>query len=202
MARIDKYEPKAGGFRAPLAGAWTGSEDPIGVGLDTNGRVVAGSGTTGIIGVLCKPDDAVARSIVDIMTNGELVEFDGDAGSSYTADTTTGEIDATAAGAGQVSVGFTVEAERLVVRMGSGASAGGSVSGGQTSIVALTDNSGGTANNTIALLPVLTDTPASADALRDDIVNNFVPVLKDSIADLAGKINTIITTLDNAGITA
>lgn len=117
MARIDKYDPVSGGFRAPLAAAYTGAAAPIGVGLDTNGRVVAGAGTTGLVGVLCKPDNAAAGDVVDVMTAGELVEFAGDAGSAYTANTTTGAITTAAASATQIAVGFAVEASRLVVRM-------------------------------------------------------------------------------------
>jgi len=116
MARIDKYKPESGGFRAALAGAYTGAAAPIGVGLDVNGRVVAGAGQTGVIGVLCKPDNADALSIVDVMTSGELVEFAGAAGTVYTANTTTGVITSGAASATQTPIGFTVEADRLVVR--------------------------------------------------------------------------------------
>ena len=116
MARIDKYDPVDGGFRAPLAADRTGAAAPIGVGLDVNGRVVAGAGNTGIVGVLCKPDDAPAGAIMDCMTDGELVEFAGVAGTSYTANTTTGVISSAAPSATQVPVGHTVEATRLIVR--------------------------------------------------------------------------------------
>lgn len=115
MARIDKYDPVGGGFRAPLAAAYTGTATPIGVGLDVNGRVVAGAGTSGIIGVLCKPDNAAAAAIVDVMKDGELVEFAGAAGTAYTANTTTGAITTAAVSATQVKVGVTVEATRLIV---------------------------------------------------------------------------------------
>lgn len=117
MARIDKYDPVSGGFRAPLAAAYTGAAAPIGVGLNSSGRVVAGAGDTGIVAVLCKPDDAAAGDIVDNMTDGELVEFAGAAGTVYTADTTTGVIDDTAPDATHTRVGHTVEATRLIVRV-------------------------------------------------------------------------------------
>lgn len=116
MARIDKYDPVDGGFRAPLAADRTGAAAPIGVGLDSNGRVVAGAGNTGIIAVVCKPDDAPAGTPMDCMTDGELVEFAGAAGTSYTANTTTGVISSAAPSATQVPIGFTVEATRLIVR--------------------------------------------------------------------------------------
>lgn len=115
--RIDKYDGKAGGFRAPLAADWAGSATAIGVGLDTNGRVVAGVGNTGIVGVLCKPSKAYAGDQVDIMTGGEIVEFGGTAGTTYTAVTTTGVIGVTAADATHIKIGRTVEANRLIVRV-------------------------------------------------------------------------------------
>jgi hypothetical protein len=87
----------------------------LGVGLDANGRVVPGIGVTGIIGVLCKPDAAAAGSIVDVMRDGELVEFAGAAGTQYTANTVTGVITNAAASGTQIGVGFTVEATRLIV---------------------------------------------------------------------------------------
>jgi len=119
VARIDKYHPVAGGFRAPLAADYAGSATPVGVGLDVNGRVTIGVSVTavGIIGVLCKPDAIKAGQIVDIMTAGELVEFAGTAGTAYTANTTNGVISNAAASATQIRVGQTVEATRLVVRV-------------------------------------------------------------------------------------
>lgn len=117
MARIDKYDPYAGGFRAPLNAAFTGAAAPLGVGLNSSGRVVAGAGQTGIIGVVCSPADLAAADPIDVMTSGELVEFGGAAGTLYTANTTTGVISNSAASATQIVVGFTVEADRLIVRI-------------------------------------------------------------------------------------
>lgn len=117
MARIDKYDGVAGGFRAPLAAARSGAAAPVGCGLDVNGRAVEGAGNTGIVGVLCKPDDAAAGEVVDFMTDGELVEFAGTAGTVYTANTTTGVISNAAPSATQVYIGHTVEATRLIVRV-------------------------------------------------------------------------------------
>lgn len=54
---------------------------------------------------------------------------------------------------------------------------------------ALTDSSGGTPGTTIAALPTLTDSPASADALRDDLNTNVWPVLKNWIASVVDQIN-------------
>lgn len=125
MARIDKTDSTIGVFRAPLAGDYAGSETPVGVGLDVNGRVVLGAGQTGVIGLLCIPPLNLqapliphkAGNQVDVLTNGELVEFAGVAGTAYTVNTSTGAISSAAASGTQKAVGWTVEATRLVVRM-------------------------------------------------------------------------------------
>lgn len=125
MSRYDKYEPKAGGFRAALAGAWASTEigKIFGVGLDASGHVVVGAGNSGVVGVLILTSAKAAGDIVDVMTSGEIVEAtanDGTtaltAGTAYFADPTTGVLEASATG--DAFVGFTVEATRLVVRMG------------------------------------------------------------------------------------
>ena len=125
MARYDKYEPKGGGFRAALAEAFVVADIniPFAVGLDASGHVVKGAGNSGIVGVLVLGQAMNAGDIVDVMTSGEIVEAtlsDGttalDAGTAYFADDTTGELGASAEGAAKV--GFTVEATRLIVRLG------------------------------------------------------------------------------------
>jgi hypothetical protein len=55
--------------------------------------------------------------------------------------------------------------------------------------VAVTDNTAGTASRTWAALPDPTDTPASADALRDDLVANVLPVLRNWAASAADWMN-------------
>ncbi|MCC6426276.1 MAG: hypothetical protein IT435_05595 [Phycisphaerales bacterium] len=72
--------------------------------------------------------------------------------------------------------------------------------GAQATITALTDNSAGTANNTIQAIPDPADSPATADALRDGLVANVLPAIRNNTADNAGKINEIITILKNAGL--
>lgn len=117
MSRYDKYEPMSGGHRAPLAAAWNGADlnTVFAVGLDANGRVVKGSGNTGVIGVLVLTKAKNAGDIVDVMQDGEIVEAPGlTAGTRYygsaAGDLTTVNTD--------VPLGWTVEADRLVVRMG------------------------------------------------------------------------------------
>lgn len=125
MARIDKTNSAVGIFRAPLAADYAGSETPVGVGLDVNGRVVIGAGQSGIVGLLVRPPQNPqvplmpykAGKQVDILTTGELVEFAGAAGTRYTVNTTTGVVSSAAASATQIPVGWTVEATRLVVRV-------------------------------------------------------------------------------------
>lgn len=85
--------------------------------MDVNGRLVVGAGTTGIRAVLVLPENKAAGDTVDSMTDGEIVEFAGAAGTTYTANTTTGVITSAAASATQIEVGYTVEATRLIVRV-------------------------------------------------------------------------------------
>lgn len=134
MSRIDKYEPKGGGCRAPINFDTVDADMgvPFGVGLNSSGRVVKGAGNTGVKGVLVLTTPKKAGDIVDVMQDGEVVEFGkatgetaGAAGSNYFADGTsgavvvgTGSLTATApVAAGSKMLGFTVEATRLVVRV-------------------------------------------------------------------------------------
>jgi hypothetical protein len=138
MARIDKYNPEVGGFRAPLNAAYSAprvSSKPVGVvvgvSLNTSGRVIVGSGpnNSGLVGVVCLTRDLPAGAVVDVMQHGEVVEFgtgsDGQtaaaAGTNYFAVAATGAMAAgtgtgTETSAGNRKVGWTVEATRLVVR--------------------------------------------------------------------------------------
>lgn len=116
MARFDKYDPVSGGFRALLNAAYTGSANVVGVGLNSSGKVVVGAGVTGIVGVICSPLDKAAGQPIDVMTDGEIVQFGGAAGTVYTANTTTGAVTTAAASATQALVGWTAEANRLIVR--------------------------------------------------------------------------------------
>ena len=129
MARYDKVQPKAGGSRAPLAANYDPNlvGKPIGVGLNASGQVVKGAGNSGVVGVLVLTKAYPAGEIVDIMFNGHIVEFGptagvpgtdfGTAGTAYYAKAN-GDIVASAdAAAGDIYVGFTVHAKRLVVNV-------------------------------------------------------------------------------------
>jgi len=117
-ARYDKYDGKVGGFRAPIHIDMVKSTGlPLGVGLNTSGRVVVGAGNTGVIGVLLLVKDMKAGDIVDVMTAGEVADCTTlVAGTVYTANTTTGVLTNGAASATQTPIGYTVEATRLIVR--------------------------------------------------------------------------------------
>jgi hypothetical protein len=148
MARYDKYEPIAGGFRAPLNADLTplnasGDFGPKGVSLNDSGRVVVGTGgTTGLVGVLVKnaprqawgpttvgpygttnpaaPMGLKAGDIVDVMTNGEIVDLAGSGITGLAAGQpiyTTAAGDLTNVATGNTKIGYTVEADRLVVRV-------------------------------------------------------------------------------------
>lgn len=126
MSRIDKYEPMGGGFRAPLNAAIAAADvgKVQGVSLNASGRVVVGGAAAaiGIKGVICPVRAMAVGDIVDVMTDGEIVEFtqtDGTAsvaGTDYFAVFGTGAINTTALN--NQYVGHTVEVGRLVVRVG------------------------------------------------------------------------------------
>lgn len=145
MARYDKYDPIAGGFRAPLAANLTltnGEFGPKGVSINNQGRVVVGTaGTSGLCGVLVKnaarqpwaatttgpglpnpnaPIGCMAGDIVDVMTNGEIVDLaaagiTGLAAGQAIYSTPAGDL--TNVAAGNLKVGYTVEANRMIVRV-------------------------------------------------------------------------------------
>lgn len=135
-ARYDQVEPHVGIVRAPLAANLTlsgaGEFGPIAVSLDANGRVVVGTqGQSGIAGVLVKNVPvapagrfsaaqtinnwmgARAGDVVDIMIQGQILDTGLPAGSTIYAIPASGVLTATASG--NVRVGYTVEAGRLVV---------------------------------------------------------------------------------------
>lgn len=118
----------SGGFRAPLAADWSSGDinKLLGVGLNANGEVVKGDATTKIVGVIVLTKVRKAGDIVDVMTAGEVVEFDpvtagtlSAAGTVWYAAAVTGIPTATSA-TGVTRIGHSVEAGRLVVRVQEG----------------------------------------------------------------------------------
>lgn len=152
MSRYDKYDPKVGGFRAPLAAnfGYTASlpdrahadlKKVWAVGLSTSGQVGKfGAGFTLLVGLMVLTAPKAAGDIVDIMTAGEITELKAaevigafTAGQQLFADPA-----AVGAAAGQLTatvtanrkVGFTAESvaatgnARLIVRVGLGSGTG------------------------------------------------------------------------------
>lgn len=116
MTRFDKYDPISGGFRAPLAADWPSGDlsKIIPCGLNASGAVVKGAGNTGVKGVVCLTKIRHAGEIVDVMTDGEVVEATGlTAGTNYYG-SAAGAVGTTNT---DTYLGNTVEATRLVVRL-------------------------------------------------------------------------------------
>lgn len=139
MSRIDKYGPKTGGFRAPLNAAWNATSGPgsvsdldrvIVVALNGSGRLIKAASAATAVGVVCLNGAKNAGDVVDVMTSGEIVELGVNdiqgataptAGTKYSFDATASRLVATGTPAGGTNyfyVGTTVEATRLVVRVG------------------------------------------------------------------------------------
>lgn len=119
MARIDKYDPVDGGFRAPLNADFSTPLSAVrAVTLNATGKVVIGGAIADVVGVLVLTKEKKAGDIVDVMTDGEIVEAALAAGTQYyaQADGTISTVQPLA-GANTTRVGHTVEADRLVVRV-------------------------------------------------------------------------------------
>ena len=121
-ARVDKTESAVGVVRAPLnadvaSGSWN---KPLGVGINSSGKVVLGAGQSGIVGVaIFDSTNYRAGTPVDMFKLGDIILTSTDilvAGTVYTANTTTGVITSTAASGTQIKVGYTVESDRLVLQ--------------------------------------------------------------------------------------
>lgn len=136
MSRYDKYNNISGGFRAPLNAAWNATSGPsgvtdlwrvTGVSLNGSGRLIRAVNVLAVSGILIAHGPKNAGDVVDVMTDGEVVELDAadiqgatapTAGTKYYLDVTAGRLTATAPGTGVNGflVGQTVEAGRLIVR--------------------------------------------------------------------------------------
>lgn len=117
MARYDKYDGKVGGFRAPLNADWLDADlnKVCPVSLNASGKIVKGTaGQSGYVGVLCLTKKRYANDVVDVMTDGEIVELTGlAAGTAYYAPSNGDGVNTTNT---NPKVGFTVEATRMIVR--------------------------------------------------------------------------------------
>jgi hypothetical protein len=140
--RWDKYDAYVGNFRAVLAAdiAENQANNVLAVGLNSSGAVVVGAGQTGVIGVMIAAvgsdihgnllDGGVnnkAGDVQDIGVNGEITNFRPfdptkptevvapKAGTKYYAHADGSVNDVV--GADGVLVGYTVEADRLIVHV-------------------------------------------------------------------------------------
>lgn len=78
--------------------------------------------------------------------------------------------------------------------------AGGAQPG--AALAALTDSSAGAAvDGTIEAMANPTDSPATADALRDDIVANLLPAIRNNFKELTNRLNAVTLQLQASGIT-
>jgi hypothetical protein len=131
MARIDKYDPVSGGFRARLGWTPVAAEvgDVIAVTINGTGLAIKTTAATDVCeGVVCMSSLLNLNDVVDVMTDGEIVDIaaSGDNVSGQSAGSVAyvggagGAINATAPGAGVngTKVGRFIEAWRLVVRVG------------------------------------------------------------------------------------
>lgn len=134
MSRFDKYDPISGGFRGKLkvALAVTTAADKeklFGVSIEAaTGLVVLGGAATAIRGVINARESKAAGDIVDVMTAGEIANFnflnDGTTptvlGTPYYVDNVTGAPTATTTSNKQVGVlvaDSVTGRNRLVVRV-------------------------------------------------------------------------------------
>ena len=126
MARIDKYDPVDGGFRARLGFAPAAGEvgDVIGVTIDNAGLVQKASAANAE-GVICLSSLLNQGDVVDVMTDGEIVDIvagnnvTGFAAGAVAYAGAAGAVNVTApaAGVNGVRIGHFVEAWRLIVRV-------------------------------------------------------------------------------------
>lgn len=135
MSRFDKYEPRAGGFRATLNAAIAAADVGKIYAVSVNGsnRVIRTgiAATADIAGVICAVRPMSAGEQIDVMTHGEIVEALETAGTGFANGGkvyghTDGTIDDTAAASkylGQV-VEQTTVGHRLVIRVALGPAAG------------------------------------------------------------------------------
>lgn len=124
MARFDKYEPFGGGFRVRLAADFVTAADfekVWAVSVNASGLAVLKGAITAanIRGVTVFTGKKYAGDTIDVMTDGEIVELNTPSviatpGVTMYAAAADGALTATAAS--NFAIGFTVEAERLIVR--------------------------------------------------------------------------------------
>jgi hypothetical protein len=120
MARVDKTDSAVGVVRGTLAADIAQADwgKPLGVSINASGLTVrGGAGPSGIVGVIiADKTNYKAGTRADIFKLGDIVECAGlTPGIKVYADNTTGLLSVSATGTTQV--GYTVEADRLVLQL-------------------------------------------------------------------------------------
>lgn len=129
-ARFDKYDPVSGGFRVKLGFAVVAADVGKVIPVDLSGTgtaVRAAANSVAARGVICPTSPMAIGEPIDCMTDGEIVDVNVGASTTDVTGAVAGAIikvgaagTVDAAGTGR-SVGWMVEAWRLVVRLGTGA---------------------------------------------------------------------------------
>jgi predicted RecA/RadA family phage recombinase len=169
------------------------------------------SGTPYLIGGLfCVALSTAAVGIVSAFSTKGVWNLPKATGQAWTAGQRiywddTNKVCTTVATVGQligVSTGVAASgAAAAAVRLNGVAPA--TLEGPQTAITDLTLTLlAGTANDVSQAITDPADSPATADALRDDIVANALPAIRNNLADQGTKINAILAALRQAGILA
>lgn len=127
MARFDKVDPKDGSYRAKLGFAVVAADVGKVIPVEINGAgnaVRAAANSVAVRGVICPTSAMPQADPIDVMTDGEIVDVNARAGITDVTGAVAGaEIKAGAAGTVDAagtgdSIGWMVEAWRLVVRLG------------------------------------------------------------------------------------
>lgn len=126
MARYDKYEPFGGGFRVRLAADFVTAADfekIWAVTVNTSGLAVLKGAVTAatLRGVVVITGKKYAGDVIDVMTDGEIVEVNSPTTISSTPGiklyATAADGSATVTAASNFEFGYTIEAERVIVRV-------------------------------------------------------------------------------------
>ena len=123
MARFDKVDPRDGSFRARLGFAVVSGDVGKVIPVEINGSgvaVKAAANSTATRAVICPTSVAAQGDPIDCMTDGEIVDVTTSSvtGAVAGAEIKTGAAGTVdAAGTGK-SIGWMVEAWRLIVRVG------------------------------------------------------------------------------------
>jgi len=95
---------------------------------------------------------------------------------------------------------MTVEAGAAIdIKSGAAIKANGTQA---SAINTLTGGTGGAASDALQVIPDPADSPATADALRDDLVANVLPTIRNDIADVTAKVNAMLAALRGVGAIA